>query len=122
MTITATTTMTTKKKNGIMSKIKKWTVSLYFAIMTMCMNANVAFADDTPAAASNTAEGKWNAMINFITPWIWKLGGVVALVGGIMVGLGFKSDDSDQMTRGWKTLISGCIVAAVGVSSDIFLS
>lgn len=72
-------------------------------------------------AAPSSAEAKWNAVIDFLVPWISRLGGVVILIGAIDFGLAFKNDDAEAKTRGLKTIIAGAIVAAVGLSSDLFL-
>lgn len=80
---------------------------------------NVALAKNPD---TKTADGKWQAMINFLTPWIQKLGGVIILLGVVQFGLGFKNEDSDGMTRGMKTAIAGLIVFGVGGATDTFLA
>ena len=45
--------------------------------------------------------------------WVTRLGGVVMFVGGIMFGLGWKSDDAEQKSRGVSTIIGGAIVIAI---------
>jgi hypothetical protein len=70
------------------------------------------------ADAATTA---WNNVIDFIIPWIQRLGGVIMLVGGVMVGMGFMNDDAERKTRGFQVIVSGAIVIAVAVGSDIFL-
>ena len=88
--------------------------------------SNTALAAPTPtptdAPEGGDAFAKWDSMIDFITPWIKKLGGLVLLFGVIQTGLGFKQEDSDGMTRGGKTVIAGCIVYGVGVAANTFLS
>ena len=67
------------------------------------------------------ADAKWNAVINFILPWIQRLGGVVLLIGAVEFGLAFKNDDAEGKTKGMRTVIAGCIVIAVGLGSATFL-
>ncbi len=74
-----------------------------------------------PIFMVHAADAKWNTVINFFVVWIERLGGAVILVGGVEYGLAFKNDDADAKTRGIKTIIAGCIVLAVGLSSSIFL-
>ncbi len=74
-----------------------------------------------PVCSASAAEAKWNGVIQFIVPWIEKLGGALALWGGVDVGLGFKNDDAEGKTKGWRLLISGFIVIAVALSSGTFL-
>lgn len=59
------------------------------------------------------ADGLWNTVTNLIQTWVTRLGGVVMFVGGVMFGLGWKSDDAEQKSRGVSTLIAGAIVVAV---------
>lgn len=88
---------------------------------TLLCPVAVAAADDPPAGGSSSAEDKWDTVIGFITPWIQRLGGVVILIGAIEFGLAWKNDDAEQKTKGMRTIIAGCIVWAVGMSTDVFL-
>lgn len=95
---------------------KKWqTVLLLCALFTPI---NMVYAG---AAAPASAESKWNAVIGFLLPWISRLGGVVILLGAIEFGLAFKNDDAEGKTKGMRTVIAGCIVVGVGLSSSTFL-
>ena len=81
----------------------------------------LAYALFAPMSLTYGADAKWNAVISFILPWISRLGGVVVLIGAIEFGLAFKSDDAEGKTKGMRTVIAGCIVIAVGLSSSTFL-
>ena len=74
-----------------------------------------------PVSTVGAADEKWNAVIQFILPWISRLGGVVILIGAVEFGLAFKNDDAEGKTKGMRTVIAGCIVVAVGLSSTTFL-
>ncbi len=87
-------------------------------LMTLTVGADEAKSE---AVKSDAGTDAWTNVMNFIIPWIGRLGGAVMLIGGIMFGLAFKNDDADGKTRGIQTLIAGAIVVAVGVSSNIFL-
>lgn len=110
---------TRSSNSTVAKKFIRLMSSCYFALMTMAVLPITAFADNK----NNTDESveKWNEIIGLIVPWIERLGGVVALVGAILWGLGFKGEDAEQQTRGLRTIISGMIVIAVSVGSDIFL-
>ena len=43
-------------------------------------------------------------------------------VGGIMFGLGWKSDDAEQKSRGISTIIAGAIVVAVAALTGTFFA
>ena len=55
------------------------------------------------AAAPVTAEAKWNQVIDFILPWINRLGGVIILIGAIEFAMAFKDDDAERKTKGLNT-------------------
>lgn len=80
------------------------------------------YAALAPVPGAGAAEAKWDAVMNFLIPWIGRLGGALALIGGLEFGIAFKTDDAEAKTRGMRTIIAGCIVVAVGLSSNIFLS
>lgn len=71
---------------------------------------------------SDAALGKWNDIIGFLTPWISRIGGLVILIGAIEFGLAFKNDDAEAKVKGIRTIVAGCIVFAVGLSSNLFLA
>ncbi len=98
---------------------KKTILSTYLVSAIYDLYSIRAFATD---GTGGSAEAKWDSVIGFILPWITRLGGVVILIGAIEFGLAFKSDDAEGKTKGMRTIIAGCIVTAVGASSDIFLT
>ena len=55
-----------------------------------------------------------DAIMGILGPGVIGLGSLVAVVGGIQTGVGFKDDNADGKTRGFQTLIGGAIIAAVG--------
>jgi len=89
---------------------------IVMAFTTFFLSANV-FASGAGVDANNA----FNGVMQFLVPWIQKLGGVVMLIGGIMFGLGFKNDDADSKTRGVQTLVAGAIVIAVGAGYQTFI-
>lgn len=68
----------------------------------------VASADDV------NAQGMIDGIMKVLKPGVVGLGSLIAVVGGIQTGVGFKDDNADGKTRGFQTLIGGAIVAAVG--------
>lgn len=122
-----------KISNGgvrMISKVKKQMVNAkgfikYNYIEIMLLVVSMMSLNATPVMASGgtgAADAKWNAVIDFILPWITRLGGVVVLIGAVEFGLAFKNDDAEGKTKGMRTVIAGCIVTAVGLSSSVFLS
>ena len=68
----------------------------------------------TASAEGADAQGMIDAIMGVLGPGVIALGSLVAVVGGIQTGVGFKDDNADGKTRGFQTLIGGAIVAAVG--------
>lgn len=97
-------------------KTKILFVATYFYILCSDLTMITAYA-----SGANAGDDKFQTVIDFITPWITKLGGVVILFGAVEFGLAFKNDDPEGKTKGVRTAIAGCIVFAVGMSADLFL-
>lgn len=68
------------------------------------------------------AQGMIDAIMGVLGPGVIALGSLVAEVGGIQTGVGFKDDNADGKTRGFQTLIGGAIIAAVGAIIPASLS
>ncbi len=68
----------------------------------------------TVHAEGADAQGMIDAIMGVLGPGVIALGSLVAVVGGIQTGVGFKDDNADGKTRGFQTLIGGAIIAAVG--------
>lgn len=66
------------------------------------------------SAEDATAQGMIDGIMGILGPGVIGLGTLVAVVGGIQTGVGFKDDNADGKTRGFQTLIGGAIIAAVG--------
>jgi hypothetical protein len=79
----------------------------------------IANAGGAPASG---ADAMWKTITGLIGTWVTRLGGVVMFVGGIMFGLGWKSDDAEQKSRGISTVISGAIVTALAALIGTFFA
>lgn len=66
------------------------------------------------AADGTNAQGMIDGIMKVLKPGVVGLGSLIAVVGGIQTGVGFKDDNADGKTRGFQTLVGGAIVAAVG--------
>ena len=69
-------------------------------------------------ATSNTSS--IDAFINFACDWLTKIGGVVALVGGVMFALGWQREDAEGKSRGLMTLMAGFMLVAIAQSKNLF--
>jgi len=73
-------------------------------------------------ASASSADTLWTTIADLIKTWVTRLGGVVMFVGGVMFGLGWKSDDAEQKSRGISTLIAGAIVVAIAALTSTFFA
>jgi len=79
-------------------------------VLPMAMSACTV----TASAEGADAQVMIDAIMGILGPGVIGLGSLVAVVGGIQTGVGFKDDNADGKTRGFQTLIGGAIIAAVG--------
>lgn len=107
---TKATEKTVRQKVGLF--LNKHIVTLACVMIVVVMMCGTAFA----------ADALWHTIANLIQTWVTRLGGVVMFVGGIMFGLGWKSDDAEQKSRGISTLIAGAIVIAVAALTGQFFA
>lgn len=109
-TTKATKATATREKVGVF--LNKNITTIACVMMAVVMMCGTAFA----------ADALWNTIATLIQTWVTRLGGVVMFVGGIMFGLGWKSDDADQKSRGISTLTAGAIVIAVAALTGQFFA
>ena len=111
---------TAKKANWMMrcgDFILRNTGNIFAVMMAAMMIGRVALA-----APDGGAETMWSTLTELITKWVFRLGGVVVFVGGIMFALGWKSEDAEQKTRGIQTVVAGAMVAAIAGSANLFMN
>lgn len=103
--------------NSMTKKATKMIWAIYAAISCMIMSTVSAYAEVQGPTQNGgggiDAKAAWNSIFDAIKPFLYGLGGVLVLVGGIGIGLGWKSEDSEGITRGVRTLIAGVAVIAV---------
>lgn len=73
-------------------------------------------------ASGDKAEDLWNTIATLIQKWITRLGAVIMLIGGIMFGIGWMSDDPSRKTTGIQVLVAGAIVTAVAALTGTFMA
>ena len=101
------------KNNTILKKIKE-----KIMVISATISSTFIFANSTVLAASNTQS--IDAFINFACDWLTKIGGVIALVGGVMFALGWQREDAEGKSRGLMTLMAGFMLVAIAQSKGLF--
>ena len=61
-----------------------------------------------------------DSFISFACDWLTKIGGVIALVGGVMFALGWQREDAEGKSRGLMTLMAGFMLVAIAQSKSLF--
>ena len=101
------------KNNKTLNKIKE-----KLAVISATITSTFIIANTRVLAASNT--GSIDEFINFACDWLTKIGGVIALVGGVMFALGWQREDAEGKSRGLMTLMAGFMLVAIAQSKNIF--
>ena len=73
----------------------------------------------TPVYAAGSNTSSIDAFINFVCDWLFKIGGVVALVGGVMFALSWQREDAEGKSRALMTLMAGGMVMAISMSKSL---
>jgi len=104
------------KKLKESKKIKKLKEKI--TILTGAITGSFLMLTTNVMAASNT--GSIDSFINFACDWLVKIGGVIALVGGVMFALGWQREDAEGKSRGLMTLMAGFMLVAIAQSKNLF--
>lgn len=81
-----------KNKREKINKLKEKLTVLTGSIMSVIMLATTQVYAD-----SNTSS--IDSFINFACDWLIKIGGVIALVGGVMFALGWQREDAERKIK-----------------------
>lgn len=98
---------------NITSKVKN-----KLSILGGTITSTLILAQSRVYAASNT--DSIDGFITFACDWLTKIGGVVALVGGVMFALGWQREDAEGKSRGLMTLMAGFMLVAIAQSKNLF--
>ena len=103
-------------KKILRQKMNKYTnvfVAFQTSITFLILSTDSVFAE-----GSNTES--IDSFITFICDWLTKIGGVIALIGGVMFAAGWLRDEADGKYRGLMVVMAGFMVIAVSQSPSIF--
>ena len=102
-----------RKLKNLFKKLKeKFNVISGTIVSTMILAETKVFAE------SNTES--IDGFIDFACEWLTKIGGVIALVGGVMFALGWQREDAEGKSRGLMTLMAGFMLVAIAQSKNLF--
>ncbi len=99
-------------------KNKKTKIKEKITVFTGTFASAMVLAHSKVLADSNTAS--IDSFINFACDWLTKIGGVIALVGGVMFALGWQREDAEGKSRGLMTLMAGFMLVAIAQSKNLF--
>ena len=107
-------------RDSVAYSIDDKTGRVTYASVLACMMLVAIILSGTAFASS--ADALWSTISNLIQTWVTRLGGVIMFVGGVMFGLGWKSDDAEQKSRGISTIIAGAIIVAIAALTSQFFA
>lgn len=93
-------------------KYKKAYLAVHTAMIAFVISANIVYAESNTGAIDN--------FVTYLTDWMVKIGGVVALIGGVMFCAGWTRDDADGKYRGLMVVMAGFMLIGIAKSPDIF--
>ena len=102
-----------RKLNNKLQSIKR-----KIGIIGTTVFGTLILAETRIFAASNTES--IDSFINFACDWLTKIGGIIALVGGVMFALGWQREDAEGKSRGLMTLMAGFMLVAIAQSKNLF--
>ncbi len=107
------------KATNVVGKLMTKKYGKLLLVLPIVISALTITAFAEGSAGDGGAETTINSIIELLRKWIPRLGGLLVVVGGIQLGIGFKDDDSTGKTRGMQCMIGGAIVAAIGGAVNI---
>lgn len=102
------------KFNTVLYKVLKSdkVLKILMATIYISLISSTTFANTSTTQIDNVT--KW------IATWVSRVGAAVAFFGAVQAAFGFKNDDADAKTRGFKTLASGFMVMGITESLSMF--
>lgn len=97
-------------------------IACFMVLLVMASGTVFATGGGTGGTTAGGADTMWVLITNLIKTWVTRLGGVVMFIGGVMFGMGWKSDDAEQKSRGVSTIVAGAIVVAVAAITGTFFA
>lgn len=101
-----------ERKNRLKDKAVKLYLTVHTFLVSFIIGVNIVYAE--------TGTGSIDNFINFACDWLKKIGGVVALVGGVQFALGWQREDSEGKSRGLFTLMAGFMLIGIAQSKGLF--
>ncbi|MFQ9766260.1 MAG: hypothetical protein ACLRYM_06085 [Thomasclavelia ramosa] len=93
-------------------KFKKASTAFNTVLIIFIIKTSTVYAE------SNT--GAIDSFVTYINDWVMKIGGVVALIGGVMFCAGWIRDDADGKYRGLMVLAAGFMMIGIAQTPDLF--
>lgn len=106
-----------KYTTKVVNKLKEKKAKVY---VTTCTFATTLLLQTNTVSAAGSNTDSIDGFINFLKDWVWKIGGLVAFIGGIMFAVSFQRDDAEGKTRALFTMMGGFMLVALSSSMNIF--
>ena len=104
-------------KNNLTVKAKQF-LKKVVSLLNVVFCGFILSINSVYAEGSNTSS--IDGFITFVCDWLFKIGGVVALIGAVMFALGWQREDAEGKSRGLMTMMAGFMVIAISQSKGLF--
>lgn len=102
--------------------MKKISSKMFSRLCGLATGASIIALNITPMYAAQVGTDKLEGFINdFIVPWLTLIGGVVALVGGVMFALSWQREDAEGKSKGLMTIMAGFMIVGISQATNIFI-
>lgn len=110
----------TRVKDYFVSHKRQVAQMLLALLICGSMTLLQAFAAGSGASDAGSITSGVSSLESFVKKVVIGIGIVIALFGGVTLGLGFAQDNPDGQSRGVKFLIGGIVIASVGAFIKMF--
>lgn len=91
-------------------------ISISALASSLVLNTALTHAEE--GLESNTSS--IDPFLTFVCDWLFKIGGVVFLVGGVQFALAWGREDADGKSRALLAVMTGCMLAGIAKAPDLF--
>lgn len=107
--------------NTTSTKLNNFLKSICNRVTFIALNMTTLFMMTTiPTAAEGSNTESIDGFITFACDWLFKIGGTVALIGGVMFALSWNREDAEGKSKALLTLMAGFMLVAISQSPGLF--
>ena len=106
-----------KQMKKVVDYVKERKAKVY---ITTCTFATTLLLQTNAVSADGSNTESIDGFTQFMKDWVWKIGGIIAFIGGVMFATSFQRDDAEGKTRAIFTMMSGFMLVALSTGANVF--